>query len=210
MVVTERLIDAARARGAETLFGTPVISVEHVDGAVTGVRTTETLVPASVVVLAAGVGSVALCHHVGISLPVRADPAVLVRLSATPGAVRTIVAGDFEVRQEPDGTLLMPMDYNGETSREDLAASARRARTLVIDAFDGLGDVHIVSAEVGWRPMPADDEPIIGPEPDLPGLYLAVMHSGVTLAAAAGRLIAEEVTTGHPAPELAGCRRRAP
>ena len=53
-------------------------------------------------------------------------------------------------------------------------------------------------------------QPIIGPEPDLPGLYLAVMHSGVTLAAAAGRLIAEEVTTGHPAPELAGCRRRAP
>jgi glycine/D-amino acid oxidase-like deaminating enzyme len=161
-----------------------------------------------VVVLAAGVGSIALCHGVGISLPVRADPAVLVRLSAAPGAVRTIVAGEFEVRQQSDGTLLMPMDYNGETSRHDLAASARRARRLVIDAFDELGDVQIVSAEVGWRPMPTDGEPIIGPEPGLLGLYLAVTHSGITLAAAAGRLIAEEITTGQPAPELAGCRLR--
>jgi glycine/D-amino acid oxidase-like deaminating enzyme len=32
------------------------------------------------------------------------------------------------------------------------------------------------------------------------------MHSGVTLAAAAGRLVAEEIVYGADAPELRGCR----
>lgn len=35
---------------------------------------------------------------------------------------------------------------------------------------------------------------------------VAVMHSAITLTAAAGRLAATEILTGRPAPELAGCR----
>ena len=44
--------------------------------------------------------------------------------------------------------------------------------------------------------MPADGEPIIGPVAEVPGLYLAVMHSAVTLAAAVGRLVARELVDG--------------
>ena len=43
------------------------------------------------------------------------------------------------------------------------------------------------------RPMPADGLPIIGPLPGRRGAYIAVMHSAVTLAASAGRLVAAEV-----------------
>jgi glycine/D-amino acid oxidase-like deaminating enzyme len=67
--------------------------------------------------------------------------------------------------------------------------------------------VDVVSAQIGWRPMPEDGEPIIGAEPDVPGLYIAVLHSAITLAAAVGRLASDEITTGIEAPELAGCRR---
>ena len=52
----------------------------------------------------------------------------------------------------------------------------------------------------------ADGEPIVGPVAELPGLYLAVMHSGVTLAAAVGRLVARELVDGTVEPALAGCR----
>jgi hypothetical protein len=34
--------------------------------------------------------------------------------------------------------------------------------------------------------MPADGEPIVGPVAEVPGLYLAVMHSAVTLAPGRG------------------------
>ena len=54
--------------------------------------------------------------------------------------------------------------------------------------------------------MPADGEPIIGPVAEVPGLYLAVMHSAVTLAPTVGRLIASELVDGTVEPVLAGCR----
>ncbi len=46
---------------------------------------------------------------------------------------------------------------------------------------------------VGKRPVPQDGRPIIGRAPNIKGLYLAIMHPGVTLAALAGRLVANEI-----------------
>ena len=48
------------------------------------------------------------------------------------------------------------------------------------------------------RPIPADGLPIMGPSREFSGLYVAVMHSGVTLGALAGRLIAQEIICGTP------------
>jgi glycine/D-amino acid oxidase-like deaminating enzyme len=66
--------------------------------------------------------------------------------------------------------------------------------------------VRLLSVRVGMRPMPTDGHPVIGPLPTVRGAYVAVMHSGVTLAPVAGRLVAEEVVRGVEAPELRGCR----
>jgi glycine/D-amino acid oxidase-like deaminating enzyme len=46
--------------------------------------------------------------------------------------------------------------------------------------------------------MPADRLPIVGPVPWLDTLYVAVTHSGVTVAPALGRLVAREVADGEP------------
>lgn len=54
--------------------------------------------------------------------------------------------------------------------------------------------------------MPADRLPIVGPVPGLDSLYLAVTHSGVTLASALGRLVADEIATGDEAWLLASFR----
>jgi glycine/D-amino acid oxidase-like deaminating enzyme len=128
-------------------------------------------------------------------------------LRATPGLVRTIVATpSLEVRQLDDGTVLAPMEYRGETDRAALRETARRARDRFAAVFAGADDTTVVSAEIGWRPMPVDGEPVIGRPAGTRGLYVVVMHSAITLAAAAGRLAAAEVLTGQAAPELAGCR----
>jgi glycine/D-amino acid oxidase-like deaminating enzyme len=157
--------------------------------------------------LAAGTGTVALCSGIGITLPVEPSPAVLVRLRAAPGLVRTIVATpSLEARQLDDGTILAPTAYSGETDQAALQATARRVRDRFAAAFVGAGDTEIVSVEIGWRPMPVDGEPIIGRPAGTRGLYVAVMHSAITLAAAVGRLAAAEILTGSPADELAGCR----
>jgi glycine/D-amino acid oxidase-like deaminating enzyme len=204
---TDLLVAAAVARGAELRVGTQALELVRDGTTVVGVRTSTGVLPATTVVLATGTGTAALCAGVGIEVPVLSSPAVLVRLRAAPGLVRTIVGSpELEVRQVPDGTLLAPLAYEGQTSRAALQETAERTRRAVLRYFPAASDVEVVSAEIGWRPMPADGEPIVGTWPSTTGLYLAVMHSGITLAAAVGRLAAEEITTGAAAPELAGCR----
>ena len=89
-----------------------------------------------------------------------------------------------------------------------LAAADAPERTLaaVRSTFRGAANVELLSTRVGVRPMPADGEPIVGPIAEVPGLYLAVMHSAVTLAPAVGRLVALELVDGVVEPALAGCR----
>jgi glycine/D-amino acid oxidase-like deaminating enzyme len=46
---------------------------------------------------------------------------------------------------------------------------------------------------IGWRPMPKDRHPVIGRIENVPDAYLAVTHSGVTLAPILGRIAAIEI-----------------
>ena len=208
VAATERLLQEAERRGAEVRLGEPVIGLGRSGGgAIVGVQTPTGFVDASMVVLACGVGSVALGRGVGIDLPVQASPAVLVRLEAPPGSVRHILSSpELELRQLPDGQLLAPVEYTGERGSADLAATAAATQDRVNAVLGGGALARARSAVVGWRPMPLDGEPIIGSADGIGGLYVAVMHSAVTLAAAVGRLAADEILTGRPSPELNGCR----
>ena len=55
---------------------------------------------------------------------------------------------------------------------------------------------------VGHRPVPEAGLPFLGRANDVDGLYIAVTHSGVTLAPAIGRFVADEILTGHRHPLL--------
>lgn len=191
--------------GARTLFGTAVTGLRVSGGRVVGVETTAGFVGADVVVLAAGADVAGLCAPLGVAVPVAPSPAVLLRLDGPPDLVRTVVATPgVEVRAGAAGELLAALAHTGEATAAALARSAERARARIAALVRGGEEVRLRSARVGVRPMPTAGHPLIGPL--VPGAYLAVMHSGVTLAPVAGRLVAEEVVGGAEAPELAGCR----
>ncbi|MEW2503874.1 FAD-dependent oxidoreductase [Amycolatopsis sp. NPDC047767] len=194
--VTERLVAGARDHGARVHPDTPVIAVRRdAAGRVAGVETAAGPLAGATVVLAAGVATAALAAPLGIRVPVEPSPATLFRLRAPAGLVRTVVHnGDFDLRQVAAHRLHAAAD------------SPKRTLAAVRSTFRGAADVELLSARVGVRPMPADGEPIIGPVPEVPGLYLAVMHSAVTLAAAVGRLVAQELVDATVEPALAGCR----
>jgi glycine/D-amino acid oxidase-like deaminating enzyme len=54
--------------------------------------------------------------------------------------------------------------------------------------------------------MPADRMPVVGPVPGNPSVYVAVMHSGITLAPIMGRYIAHELLGSQQVTELAPYR----
>jgi glycine/D-amino acid oxidase-like deaminating enzyme len=207
LATTDALLTAARERAARLVPGTAVTGLRTSRGRVAGVETTSGFLDAGAVVLAAGADVPVLCGPLGVAVPVTPSPAILVRLTGPPDLVRTVVATpDTEVRATSGGALVAALGYAGETSAAQLACSAERARDRIAAMFHGGEDVQLLSARVGVRPMPVDGHPLIGPLPAVRGAYLAVMHSGVTLAAVAGRLVAEELIHGVEAPELTGCR----
>jgi glycine/D-amino acid oxidase-like deaminating enzyme len=63
--------------------------------------------------------------------------------------------------------------------------------------------LELAGYSVGFRPMPADGFPIVGRPPGRERLYIAVLHSGITLAPAVGKFAAEELLRGRRDPLLA-------
>lgn len=194
--VTERLVAGARAHGARVRLDTPVTSVRRdATGRIAGVDTAGGPLSGTTVVLAAGVATAALGAPLGVGVAVEPSPCPLFRLRAPAGLVRCVVnTEDFDLRQVAPDRLIAAAD------------SPERTLAAVRSTFRGADSVELLSTRYGARPMPADGEPIVGPVAEVPGLYLAVMHSAVTLAAAVGRLAARELVHGTAQPALAGCR----
>ncbi len=203
VAVVEALIGGARDHGATIRTGSRAQELPVRDHRVLGVQTSAGFLAARTVVLASGADAPMLCAPLGFALPVTPSPALLMRFTAPPGVVRTLVANDqIEVRETADGHLLVPWEYDGQTSQQDLERAGQRVLGQLRSSFSGTSDVELVSVRVGMRPMPADGSPVIGPVPTAAGAYLAVMHSGVTLAPTVGRLVAREITDGIDADEL--------
>lgn len=111
-----------------------------------------------------------------------------------PGLVKTLVSNDLlEIREASDGSLLAAEDYIDAQGPQGPQAIAEQALASIRQSFRGAESVTLRSVEVGQRPMPVDQLPIIGPCHTHPRLYLAVMHAGVTLAPTVGRLICQEL-----------------
>jgi glycine/D-amino acid oxidase-like deaminating enzyme len=137
---------------------------------------------------------------------VPASPACLLRIAAPPGLVKTIVAGsEFEVREVRPGELLATMGCAGITAEQALAEKAERIFELVRSTFDGGSAFRLLGFRVSGRPMPAQG-PMVGFLTPDQAVYVAVMHSAVSLAPVVGRVVADELLSGEPDDVLRGCR----
>lgn len=201
------LVAAAGAHGATVLHNTAVTSLQVTNGHVDGVLTSTGLHAATTVVLTAGTRVPKLCEPLAADLAIAASPATLARVTAPPGLVKTIVARpDFEVREVRDGDLLLVVPHVEGTAAA-LAQAAQDALQHLKAAFQGSDKCRLLDYRTGQRPMPAHG-PVIGYATHDRSVYVTVMHSAITLAPTVGRLVADELATGRPAPELQRCRPR--
>ena len=50
-------------------------------------------------------------------------------------------------------------------------------------------DIAVEEVIIGWRPLPLDGHPVIGPSPAAANSYIAIMHSGVSLSPVVGEMV---------------------
>lgn len=115
------------------------------------------------------------------------------------------------IRPDQGGRVLMhskafDVPKTGAFSRLDAIRAGSQVLTAAAADVPALRETRIESTRVGIRPIPDDGLPVVGLLPGLQNLYVAVTHSGVTLALILGRLIAREVALDRPQPVLAPFR----
>jgi glycine/D-amino acid oxidase-like deaminating enzyme len=181
VVATRALLAAAAALGAEIRLGAEV--PDPTPGAI----------GADISVLAAGAATAALCADLGVALPMRPTPGLLAHSRPTAPLLRRVIeAPGLHMKQER-GRIVVGEDFGGGHAPNDADAEGERLLALVRQHVRGAEELRLDRVTVGLRPMPADGMPVVGFAPGAPGVYLAAMHSGVTLAPAVGRFAAMEV-----------------
>lgn len=191
---------AAREAGARLAPGTVEAVGEAVeDGALrlAGGRR----IAADRIVVAAGTGVPGL-----LGLPV--DPAPGLMALTTPVRARlnhVLAPPGLLLRRDAGGRILCGGEAGGSAPGRDPGAIAGDLLDRVAGLI-GEPEIGLERIIIGHRPTPADGRPIIGPAPGRAGVYVAVMHSGVTLAPGVAELVADELLDGAEAPLLAPFR----
>jgi D-hydroxyproline dehydrogenase subunit beta len=206
-----RLVAQAQRHGAEVLTGEPGRVAALEPGTTPRVRTTAgAVLEADDVVCCAGRWTPDLVPVPLIPwrVPGSTAPGLTVRVGPVtpPGLVRLVHTPDLALRPHPGGLLHLEAPdaaVDLHTSQAELNRWAKELLGRARQTVHGLDDARVVDVKVCPRPMPTDGQSIVGRLPGTPGVYVAVTHSGVTLAAHLSRLITEDLTTGTPPAPLA-------
>ncbi len=211
--LAEEFVARAMEEGVVFHFETAVEEIVTKGDRVTAVRA-DGEYPVSAVVCASGPWNVQLARSVGVELPVRhtiapvirLDPAIEIRYN-----IPTIVEmeGPHAIhRRQPDEWLVgynpvegydlqqrFDPDELGDSVPEGIKQGMRDVTSRLTPA---IADAPIVDEWVGVRSQTPDDNPIVG-WTELSGFSIAAFHtSGIQLAPAVGRMIADQLIDGEP------------
>jgi sarcosine oxidase subunit beta len=191
---------AARRAGVIILRGTQVTGIEVASGRVQAVITNNGTIATPVVVNAAGVHVPHIGLMVGVTIPVDPEHGHMVITQPYP---RLISIPTQYITQWPNGT------FGIGTTNNNIGID-NQVRPLWLPPFlqhalsilPGLKQVNVLRVFAHLRPMPPDRLPIYDRAPGIEGFFIAVGHSGITLAPLTGKIFADWIMHGKPDMDL--------
>ncbi len=191
------LLDRAKSLGATLRFPVEVKGIEVFGDRVRGVRRRKENISADAVVVAAGLGSQWLANSLGVKLPLAASHGVLIHTAPQSKLLDSVIfAPNATVKQSLDGRIVSSSGHEGSSDGSDLQAQGQRILANAAQYFPTLKDAKIERVSNGQRVLPEDGFPVLGFAPKIGNLYLAVTHSGITLAPAIAQLATQEILDG--------------
>lgn len=192
--LVQQYMRVARNQGVTYEFYNPVTSIEREQSAFVLEARSGTFVCKNLVITA-GVYASTIGKMLGINIPVRpVRGQVLITEPLAPLLQHTLVG----MRQTVNGEMLVgySQEEAGFDRRTNLDVLNQTAQ-LGMKLLPALARAKITRSFAGLRPMPQDGHPIVGRVPGIDNLYVAVMHSGVTLSPLIGTLMSELIQNGE-------------
>jgi glycine oxidase len=195
------LADAVMGAGVTLVRSAPVTALTSTGSRVNGVRLADGReMGAEKVVLAAGAWSAEI-DGLPRMLPVRPVRGQMLRLLPSKPLPWTLVCSHDGRYLVPriTGTVLVgstmeEVGFDDRVTENGRELLAEAAASLV----PSLGEARIVEAWAGLRPISGDSWPILGPDPEMEGLFYAAGHgrNGILFAPLVGRAVAELTLNG--------------
>ncbi|HEY6393243.1 MAG TPA: FAD-binding oxidoreductase [Bryobacteraceae bacterium] len=204
------LLKKARQFGAEVLWPCEVTALDCADRLLHGIETTQGAMDAGALVLACGVDIPRLAEMAGVRVSLKDSPGVLIHTVPQPRLIDPVVlAPGAHFKQEWDGRIVAGGQIVAGVGTSTADARVDQAGQILRQVqryVPELRDAEIERVTLGYRVMPQDEFPKIGFSRGCSNLYVAAMHSGVTLAPLIGELAAAEILDGVRAGWLEGYR----
>ncbi|HYC38529.1 MAG TPA: FAD-dependent oxidoreductase [Usitatibacter sp.] len=194
LLVLRALHAGLAALGARHRPDAPVQSMEFVAGGFR-LHTAAGILEARRVVLAAGHGTTGLAGQLGLPAPIRAERG---QILVTERLRRFITLPASGIRQTEDGTVMIgsSKENTGFDDRTTVAVGGRMAaRALRI--IPELANARLTRTWGGIRVLTPDNHPVYAESPRHPGAFVAICHSGVTLAAVHANDAAQAIVEGR-------------
>ena len=208
--VVEACLKHARAGGATVHLETRATRLLTGDAGdrrrVRAVLTDSGEIECDVVVLAAGVGTTDLAKSVGVHVPQMESPGVVIKTEPVRQLLQTVSViyappvndrrGEIHMRQYLDGAFMIGEGSQESLARNDSQDHADDLLARAVHYLPALRGSKAIAVPTGYRPMPVDGLPVLGFVDEVPNVYIALMHSGVTLAPLVGELSVVEIIDG--------------
>ena len=223
VLATHALLKAAEAYGALVKYPCELLDLSMTDGRLQAAETSMGKIPADKIILATGAAPEMAKRFADSHLPQRTTPGVIAITKPMPKILnRLISAPGVHMHQRLDGRIVLGEQHgppNNEAHATQLKdrpvmfpakelADQHFARILevAIKFLPNLARAEPEAVHIGWRPLPLDGHPVLGFSENRPDIYLAIMHSAVSLAPIIGQLVAQEVITNTPIEKLSAYR----
>jgi len=191
---------AAAARGVTVRTGAEVSRILVEGDRVRGVLVDGEALHADAVLLAAGAWSAALTASIGLRLPVAPVRGQMLAVSNVPPLITHAVHGDdIYVVPRPSGEVLIgaTVEHAGfvrAVTPDGLGSLIAAAVALVPE----IGRRPVTRSWCGFRPWVPDGQPVLGPWPDVAGLFVATAHyrNGILMAPITAALLTRCIVDG--------------
>jgi glycine/D-amino acid oxidase-like deaminating enzyme len=210
VAATRAFLAAAVALGARVDYPCELTGVALAASRLTAVQTSRGDILADRLVLATGAAADACRRFADWDVPQRDSPGAIAVTTPIPRLVQRVLwLPGVHLHQRDDGRIVLGEEAgpppgeahalrlqahpNDFPAREVALQHAERMRAAAQRFVPGLPALEFEDVRVCWRPMPLDGFPVLGASPARRDVYLAVMHSGVTLAPVVGALAAREI-----------------
>ena len=190
--------------GGKVISSCTVEGLQFKKDRVSSVQTSIGKMSCDMVVLATGAAAQNGLVGCEWKLPMQNKKGLIVQTSPVPELINHILmTNDVHFRQNLDGTLtageIFSGDFDKNTFAVDLASDVLSRISKKLDFRKNLIPTNI---KIGTRPIPIDGFPVVGEIKGHKGVFVAVMHSGVTLAPLIGQLLASEMLETSKSPLL--------